>query len=149
MKQAGYIQDFIGSISHLSRHTQISYHLDLKFLLCFCEQQGMEHWCDLDTRKIQNFIAQRHRDGSGGNSLGRCLSSIRAFYKYLIAIDEAKYNPGKGILAPKSHKRLPKVLTVDQCMDLMNIQGDSPIVIRDRAILELLYGSGLRVSEHN
>ena len=147
MKQVGYIQDFIDSISHLSRHTQKSYHLDLKFLPEFCEQQRIDYWCDLDFRKIQDFISQRHRDGVGGRTLMRCLSSIRAFYKYLIAIDEAKYNPAKGILAPKCPKRLPKVLTVDQCMALMNIQGDDAITIRDRAILELLYGSGLRVSE--
>ena len=97
MKQAGYIQDFIDSIPHLSRYTQRYRHIDLKFLLGFCEQQGIDKWCDLDARKIQNFISQRHRDGSGGNSLARCLSSIRAFYKYLIAIDEAKYNPGTKI----------------------------------------------------
>jgi len=147
MKQAGYIQDFIDSCFHLSRHTQKSYHLDLKFLPEFCEQQGIDSWCDLDFRKIQGFISQRHRDGVGGRSLARCLSSIRAFFKYLIAIDEAKYNPAKGILAPKFTRRLPKVLTVDQCTALMNIQGDNAITIRDRAILELLYGSGLRVFE--
>ena len=107
MKQAGYIQDFIDSTSHLSCHTSIAYHRDLKFLLYFCEQQGIDSWCDMDARKVQAFISQRHRNGSGGNSLARCLSAIRAFYKYLIAIDEAKCNPGKGILAPKCPKRLP------------------------------------------
>ncbi|MCH8079865.1 MAG: tyrosine recombinase XerC [Proteobacteria bacterium] len=147
MKQAGYIQDFIDSCSHLSRHTQKSYHLDLKFLPEFCEQQRIDNWCDLDFRKIQDFISQRHRGGVGGRTLTRCLSSIRAFYKYLIAIDEAKYNPGVGLLAPKFTRRLPKVLTVDQCAALMDIQGDNAITVRDRAILELLYGSGLRVSE--
>jgi len=147
MKQAGYLQDFIDSISHLSCHTQIAYHFDINALLVFCEQQGIDKWCDMDARKVQAFISQRHRYGSGGRSLARCLSSIRAFYKYLIAIDEAKYNPGVGILAPKRPKRLPKVLTVDQCMVLMDIEGDGAIAVRDRAILELLYGSGLRVSE--
>lgn len=147
MKQAGCVQDFIDSRSHLSPHTINSYRHDLKFLLEFCEQQGVDNWCDLDFRKIQDFISQRHRHGIGGRSLARYLSNIRAFYKYLIRIDEAKYNPAKGILAPKCPKRLPKILTVDQCTALMNIQGDNAITIRDRAILELLYGSGLRVSE--
>ena len=147
MKQAGCVQDFIYSRSHLSPHTINSYRHDLKFLLEFCEQQGIDNWCDIGFSEVRAFISQHHRRGVSGISIARYLSNIRAFYKYLIGIDEAKFNPAKGILAPKFVKRLPKILTVDQCTALMDIKGNDAITIRDRAILELLYGSGLRVSE--
>jgi integrase/recombinase XerC len=75
------------------------------------------------------------------------LSATRAFYRYLIGEGVAQYNPAEGVQAPKSPKKLPKLLDVDQAAQLLEIDDKDPLAIRDKAILELMYSSGLRLSE--
>ena len=113
----------------------------------YCDTQDINCWQDIDGRQIQGFIAWRHRQGIGGRTLQRNLSAVRAFFRYLINIGIAKQNPANGILAPKSARRLPDVLDVDQTIQLIEINENDPLSIRDRAILELMYSSGLRLTE--
>ena len=141
------IQAFLETLLHLSPHTQKAYQRDLNSLTEYCDVQDIEHWQDIDGRQIQSFIAWRHRQGIGGRSLQRNLSAVRAFYRYLIAQGIARQNPANGILAPKSARRLPKALDADQAAQLVEIDATEPLEIRDRAILELIYSSGLRLSE--
>lgn len=77
----------------------------------------------------------------------RNLSSVRAFYKYLLTRGEVTQNPAEGITTPRTEKRLPKTLDVDQSARLVEIKGDRELAVRDRAILELMYSSGLRLAE--
>jgi integrase/recombinase XerC len=141
------IQAFLKRLQHLSPHTQKAYQRDLKYLSQFCDSQEINRWQDIDGRQIQGFVAWRHRQGISGRSLQRNLSAVRAFYRFLINQGIAKQNPANGVLAPKSARRLPKVLDVDQTVQLVEIDEDDPLAIRDRAILELMYSSGLRLSE--
>jgi len=120
---------------------------DLNYLSQFCDSQEINRWQDIDGRQVQGFVAWRHRQGISGRSLQRNLSAVRAFYRYLINQGIAKQNPANGVLAPKTARRLPKVLDVDQTIQLVEIDEDDPLAIRDRAILELMYSSGLRLSE--
>ena len=141
------IDAFLGTLQHLSVHTRKAYAGDLAFFLNYCKQLNVGKWQDLDGRQVRGYITQRHRQGTGGRSLRRNLSSIRAFYKYLLARGEVTKNPAEGITTPKTEKRLPKTLDVDQASRLVEIKGDKALTLRDRAILELMYSSGLRLAE--
>lgn len=141
------IDAFLGTLQHLSVHTRKAYAGDLAFFLNYCRQLDVVNWQDLDGRQVRGYITQRHRQGTGGRSLRRNLSSIRAFYKYLLAKGEVTKNPAEGITTPKTEKRLPKTLDVDQTARLVEIKGDKALTLRDRAILELMYSSGLRLAE--
>lgn len=131
----------------LSPHTLLGYGRDLNNLLHFCRTRGLGGWRAVDDHQLRAYIAGRHRAGLGGRSLQRELSAIRSFFSYLVGEHELADNVAVGISAPKSPRRLPKALDVDQSSRLMNISGDDDLAVRDRAILELFYSSGLRLSE--
>ena len=141
------IDAFLGTLQHLSVHTRKAYAGDLAFFLNYCKELDVVKWQDLDGRQVRGYVTQRHRQGTGGRSLRRNLSSIRAFYKYLLSRGEVTKNPAEGITTPKTEKRLPKTLDVDQTSRLVEIKGDKALTLRDRAILELMYSSGLRLAE--
>ena len=141
------IDAFLGTLQHLSVHTRKAYAGDLAFFLKYCRQLDVAEWQEVDGRQVRGYITQRHRQGIGGRSLRRHLSSIRAFYRYLLDRGEVTKNPAEGITTPKAEKRLPKTLDVDQTTRLVEIKGDKALTLRDRAMLELMYSSGLRLAE--
>jgi integrase/recombinase XerC len=141
------LESFIKTLHHLSEHTRIAYQRDLDHLQNYCRQQEISNWSDLDGRQLRGFVAWRHRQGIGGRSLQRNLSAIRAFYRYLIKVSKVKNNPAEGIIAPKSPRKLPKVLDADQTVQLVEIDEEDTLAIRDKAMLELIYSSGLRLAE--
>ena len=145
--EAAKIEAFLGTLHHLSGHTRKAYAGDLAVFLDYCEQLEVKRWQDLDGRQIRGYITQRHRRGIGGRSLRRNLSSIRAFYRYLLNRGEVAQNPAEGITTPRVEKRLPETLDTEQSARLVEIKGDDVLTIRDRAILELIYSSGLRLAE--
>jgi integrase/recombinase XerC len=141
------LESFIKTLHHLSEHTRNAYQRDLDHIKNFCEQQDIAKWSDLDGRQLRGFVAWRHRQGIGGRSLQRNLSAIRSFYRYLLKQGKAKNNPAEGIIAPKSPRKLPKVLDADQTTQLVEIKEEDTLAIRDKAMLELIYSSGLRLAE--
>ncbi len=141
------VNEFLSTLYHLSANTREAYQHDLELLIQFCDNQQISTWAVLDGRQLGSFIASRHRQGIGGKTLQRNLSAIRAFYRYLIRLELVKRNPAQGVITPKSPKRLPRTLDVDQTGQLVDITHTDPLAIRDRAILELIYSSGLRLSE--
>jgi integrase/recombinase XerC len=143
------VQRFIEHLAHrnLSPHTRESYARDLASLKAFCEKQKLAAWGTLDVHHIRAFISQRHRQGLSPKSIQRLLASIRSFYLYLQGEGLAKKNPAEGVRAPKAAKRLPDTLDADQMARLLQIPGDDAETVRDRAIMELLYSSGLRLAE--
>lgn len=143
-------QQFLQSLRverRLSGNTLSSYSRDLTKLADYCEQQSITDWPELDGRDIRQFIAQRHRQGLGSRSLQRELSACRSFFNYLIKIHYLESNPALGIRAPKAPKTLPHVLDVDQLSGLLDTEPKDDLEIRDIAMWELLYSSGLRLSE--
>ena len=146
-QEASRIDLFLETLQHLSEHTRKSYQRDLMALLEFVNAQEVNQWQELDGRQIRSFVAWRHRQGISGRSLQRNLSATRAFYRYLIGEGVVQHNPAVGVQAPKSPKILPKLLDVDQAAQLLDIDNKDPLAIRDKAILELMYSSGLRLSE--
>jgi len=142
-QEALRIHQFLGTLQHLSIHTQKAYQRDLVVLLKFADAHDVQKWNELDGRQIRSFVAWR----IGGRSLQRNLSAARAFYRYLMGEGVARHNPAEGVQAPKSPRKLPKLLDVDQAAQLLEIDDRGPLAIRDKAILELMYSSGLRLSE--
>ncbi|WP_426415160.1 tyrosine recombinase XerC [Aestuariirhabdus sp. LZHN29] len=145
-----WIEDFLHYLRaerQLSPHTWSNYRRDLGKLDQFREQQKIEHWQQLDSHHLRQFIASSHRQGLGGKSLQRRLSAVRSFYRFLNREQRLDTNPATGIRAPKSKRRLPHTLDADQMGQLLSISDDDPLAVRDQCIMELFYSSGLRLSE--
>jgi len=130
-----------------SANTVSSYRRDLESLEKYCLDQKITAWQHLKTHHLRTYTAKIFSRGLGPRSIQRRLSGIRSFMNYLLRESLIKSNPASGVKTPKAPKRLPNVLDVDQINQLLNIRETSPISLRDKAILELLYSSGLRLSE--
>jgi len=131
----------------VSEHTLKSYQRDIKQLVSYCAAHEIEQWQGVLSIDIRNHIANRHRKGLSSKSLQRELSAIRSFYNYLLKKLLVQNNPAKQIKAPKQERKLPKVLDVDQMSGILDSPPDSFLEIRDLAMFELFYSSGLRLSE--
>lgn len=139
--------EYLRSEKRLSIHTQTNYQRDLeKFIEC-CQKYSLADLSAIKPQHIRQMVAQLHRQGLGGKSLARWLSAVRSFFEYGIRNQWAVNNPADGIQAPKSERKLPKVLDVDQAAQFVEIEGDLPLDVRDCALLELIYSSGLRLAE--
>ena len=149
-KEKGWIDQFIRHLEferRLSPLTCKHYRRDLDALLAWCEQQGIEQWAGLDSEHIRTYTGAAFRKGLSARSLQRRLSASRTFFRYLLREKHVSRNPVDSVSAPKGKKRLPGNLDADRMARLLEIPGEGPLVDRDRAILELLYSSGLRLAE--
>lgn len=145
-----WIVGFIAYIEiekRLSPHSISSYQRDLQHFFAFCQRNELNQWRTINSHHIRSYIASRHKTGLSGRSLQRELSTIRNFYKYLIREERVKINPVIGVAAPKTPRKLPKVFDVDQMNQLLGSPAKTPLKIRDWAMMELLYSSGLRLAE--
>jgi len=131
----------------LSRRTLKAYQRDLDQLLQFLAQEEIDRPEQITQHHIRAFIAQRHRQGLGGKSLQRLLSAIRSLFRWMLREGIAEHNPATPVKAPKSPRHLPATLDADTIGQLLDIPCDTPLAIRDKAIMELFYSSGLRLSE--
>jgi integrase/recombinase XerC len=130
-----------------SEHTLKSYQRDINQLQSYCKSHKQQEWHELQVTDIRNHIASRHRKGISSKSLQRELSAIRSFFNYLLKKRLVNNNPALHVRAPKITRKLPKVLDVDQVFGILESPPDSRLEIRDLAIFELFYSSGLRLSE--
>ncbi len=150
MKDAGWIDRFIRHLEYerrLSPLTCKNYRRDLEKLCAWCDTSGIGQWSELDSEHVRAYSASCYRKGLSARSIQRRLSASRTFFRYLIREKAVTKNPVASVSAPKGRKRLPGNLDADRMARLLDIQGEGAIVDRDRAILELLYSSGLRLAE--
>ncbi len=131
----------------VSPHTLDNYQRDLNKLQSFCQQQQISEWSELRDQHIRSFAATLRHKRLASRSMQRNLSAIRSFYNYLLREGKAQINPATSVSAPKQKRQLPDVLDVDQVSKLLAIKADDPLSQRDWAIMELMYSSGLRLSE--
>jgi integrase/recombinase XerC len=131
----------------LSPRTVESYARDLQALLSWLEHQLVRDWRQLSQQQVRHYLAQRHRQGRSPKSLHRELSSLRSLYRYLMREGVADANPALGVRAPKVRRKLPATLDADQLAQILDFDDDSPVGLRDRAMMELFYSSGLRLAE--
>jgi len=145
-----WITRFIGHLQterRYSPHTLTNYQRDLKVLGAWCAAQGVNQWRDLDVHRLRAFTAARHRAGLAGRSLQRELSAARSFFNFLLREGQLSHNPAQSVSAPRSPRTLPHTLDADQVGRLLDFDADTPLELRDRAIMELFYSSGLRLAE--
>lgn len=144
------IENYLESLRverQLSKHTLQAYRRDINKLLSFCDDKGLLLWQGLNNHVVRQFSASLFGQGLNARSIQRCLSAGRGLSGYLIQQGLLQTNPFDDVRAPKAEKRLPKTLSVDQINSLIEIDVNDPLSYRDKAVMELFYSSGLRLSE--
>lgn len=132
----------------LSPHTVKGYRRDLRQLHVFMEDRAITDWRSLDSTAVTQFAAWLHRRGKGGKSIQRALSAARSFFTFLVREGWLSINPASGVSAPRSPRHLPAVLDPDTLAAVLDVPAsDDPLMARDLAMMELMYSSGLRLSE--
>jgi integrase/recombinase XerC len=162
---------------NFSPHTGLNYAVDLAALVRYCDKEKLTEWQEIDHQHLRTFAGRLHASGLHPRSIRRRLSAVRSFYEYLIrerlnardslyraelaadaeAIAKAqkrfaecpdiRANPGLDVRAPKSRRHVPNTLDADLMARLLDLPAGGGLVARDRAIMELLYSSGLRLAE--
>jgi integrase/recombinase XerC len=151
---------YLSAERRLSPHTDAAYARDLAALVRFCDRQRLADWSALDSQHVRGFAAREHAAGLGPRSIQRRLSALRSFFEFLLregagarrsggagGLARVLANPAQGVRAPKAPRRLPQTLDADQMARLLQMPAGGGLTARDRAIMELLYSSGLRLAE--
>jgi integrase/recombinase XerC len=142
---AAWLDAFATHLTGRPAHTQAAYLRDVRTLAALA---GATELSRLVAPQLRRFLATLHGRGLSGRSLARTLSSWRAFYRFAAERDaQLKESPCAGLRAPRAVRRLPAALSPDEAAQLVAIPGDDPLAIRDRALFELAYSSGLRLAE--
>lgn len=145
-----YLDNFISYIlieKGLSQNTALSYKIDLKIFLRYLHENNIEQE-KAQHRQITDFLWQLKERGLSPNSIYRMIESIRQYYKFLVLEDVIKVNPAENLTAPKIPMNLPDTLTSEEVERLLTyVNGSDILSLRNRAMLEILYATGLRVSE--
>jgi len=145
-----YQQQFLNYLHHergLSPRTRAAYQRDLDRFSAELERLDITDLNEVRESLIRGFIARLHRQGLGSRSIQRMLSAIRSYYRWLMREGLAEHSPALAVKAPRGPRKLPATLDVDAVARLLDIPEESPLAIRDKAIMELFYSSGLRLSE--
>jgi integrase/recombinase XerC len=144
------VEHYLASLRNerqLSPHTASNYGRDLASLVEYCEAQGITDWNQVDSQHMRMFAAREHRRGLGARSIQRRLSACRGLFRHLLREGALRREPTGDVQAPKARKRLPTPLDADSMARLLEFRGDDSLSVRDKAIMELFYSSGLRLSE--
>lgn len=139
--------DYLRIERQLSPHTLSNYQRQLSATVDILQQNGVQSWQQLNPSIVRFILAESKKSGLHEKSLALRLSALRQFLHYLVLQGELKVNPATGISAPKQGKHLPKNMDQEQVTKLLDNQSKDPIDIRDKAMLELMYSAGLRLSE--
>lgn len=144
----------------MSPHTDSNYRRDLQRFVAHCDKYGIADWQQVDSKHVRVFAAAEHHHGAAPRSIHRRMSAIRSFYNFLLRQDKefeehgkkvappgVKSNPAIGVTVPKAKKNLPATIDVDQMTRLLSFRAAETVSVRDKAIMELFYSSGLRLAE--
>src|SRR4051812_42402556 len=152
MEQLGEFLDYIRLNRNASPHTVAAYHSDLSQFVAFAgdytgKRDALEPK-DLDLGAIRGFLGSLHREQQSRATVARKVSAVRAFFRYLRREGFVESDPAALVVGPKREQKVPAHLSVDEMSRLLDSPDDStPLGRRDRAILELFYASGIRLSE--
>ena len=145
-----YLDQFIQMLRHekyYSPHTCRNYLRDLQQFASFAQSRQHSKWQQIKHDDVSDYAAQRRRQGCNSRTIQRELSSLRSFYRYLIQQGLLTQNPASEVKAPRPDKPLPKVTDAESLARLFTPSDDDPLLLRDIAIFELIYSSGLRLAE--
>lgn len=139
-----YLQD----VRKTSKNTQISYERDLKKMNNFLREQGIKSVSEITETGLNSYILYLEKEGKKPSTISRSIASMKAFFSYLQKQDYVNKDLAANLKAPKIEKKMPSILTPDETVRLLEQpSGDTPKELRDKAMLELLYATGIRVSE--
>ncbi|KPL98492.1 tyrosine recombinase XerC [Vibrio splendidus] len=139
--------EYLRSEKGLSRHTQRNYKQQLETMAAHLVTLGLKDWGQVDAAWVRQLASKGMREGMKASSIATRLSSLRSFFDFLVLRGEMTANPAKGVSAPRKQRPLPKNLDVDEVGQLLDVNEDDPLSIRDRAMMEVMYGAGLRLAE--
>lgn len=138
---------YLEATRRASEHTLAAYRRDLRLLQALLAERGVANPAAADVLSIRQSVSALHRRGLSPRSIQRFLSACRGLFGYLVGQGHMSANPALGIQAPRGARTLPRVLDVDQASRLLDAEPQDPESVRDKAIMELFYSSGLRLSE--
>jgi integrase/recombinase XerD len=135
-------------IKGLSKNTSQSYKTDIEKLFTFVERKELDSITRLKSNLISEFLAELNISGLNISSINRCIVSIKQFFKYLMLENIIKTDPTADLVSPRMKKTIPDVLSLEDIEKILNVPDLTKFEgIRDSAMLEVLYASGLRVTE--
>ncbi len=138
---------YLNAEKGLSLHTQRNYRQQLTTMAQHLSQMGIKRWQQVDAAWVRQLASKGMREGMKASSLATRLSALRSFFDFLLLRGDINANPAKGVSAPRKQRPLPKNLDVDEVGQLLDVDPDDPLAVRDRAMMELMYGAGLRLAE--
>lgn len=149
MEQA--IEQFIAylhNVKETSNNTELSYRRDLKKVIAFLRARGLTDWVSVTEDDLKAYIASMDEQNFAAATISRNIASIKALFHFMTQEGIIKKDISDGLKAPKIEKKMPEVLTMEEVIRLLDQpSGDSHKEIRDKAMLELLYATGIRVTE--
>lgn len=140
--------EYLREVKKTSRNTELSYQRDLIQLSAYLEEQGITEVGKVTKTSLNSYILYLEREGKATTTISRMLASMKAFFHYEFSLGKIPKDPAELLKAPKIEKKAPTILSVEEVEMLMaQLKGKKPKEIRDKAMLELLYATGIRVSE--
>lgn len=140
--------EYLREVKKTSRNTELSYQRDLIQMSVYLEGQGITEVSKVTKTSLNSYILFLEREGKATTTISRMLASIKAFFHYEFSLGKISRDPAELLKAPKIEKKAPTILSVEEVETLMaQPKGKKPKEIRDKAMLELLYATGIRVSE--
>lgn len=139
--------DFLRIEKQASPHTLSNYQRQLQAICLLLESQQIHRWQQVDSSVVRWLLTQSHKQGLSAKSIGLRLVALRQFLAFLLKKGELAVNPAVGITSPKAGKHLPKNMDAEQVGRLLDCDSSVPLDRRDLAMMELMYSSGLRLSE--
>lgn len=140
--------EYLQNIKKTARNTVVSYHRDLLQMASYLEEKGVAEVGKVTKTSLNSYILYLEKEGRAATTISRTLASMKAFFHYEVLEGRIKRSPAEMIRAPKVEKKVPSVLSVEEVGRLLNQPSErTPKEIRDKAMLELLYATGIRVTE--
>ena len=139
--------DYLHVEKRYSPHTVSNYRRDLEEVAAELDKLEVHDWSGANAFNMRTVISRQHGGGLSGRSLARRLSAVRSLFKYLIRHKHIEVNPVADVPAPKDHQSLPETLQIEDIQRLFALKGDDALLLRDRALFELIYSCGLRLAE--
>lgn len=130
-----------------SPHTVQNYRLDMEHLVDWLQERDIKSWIAVDRGVIRRWVAWQYDAGYAPASTARALSTLRSLFRYLVREGRLARSPALLVPGPKKRKALPSVLSVEEIEQLLAVPDSTPLGQRDRCLIEVLYATGLRVSE--
>ncbi len=139
---------YLHNVKNTSANTEMSYRRDLKKVMAFLRSKGLTELVDVTAEDLQAYIISMNEQNFAAATVSRNIASIKAFFHFLCQENLIAKDVSDNLKAPKIEKKMPEILTTDEVIRLLEQpSGDSPKEIRDKAMLELLYATGIRVTE--